>query len=231
MIDRTEPGTRQRTGWAIRLPVMVLVLLLIWIAARIGQRLHGAPAFHSSPMWWSVLLWCLFTVYWSVAARNSAPAKKKESGQSRRVHELLVNIALLLAVVPMPGMRQRVLPESAGLVVTGLALQAAFGLLGVWARRHLGSNWSGEIAIKVDHQLVRTGPYRFVRHPIYTAMLCMFAATAIVSGEFHALVAFALAVLAYWRKIGLEERNLEEAFGPLYTAYRGHTRALLPGLF
>lgn len=62
-------------------------------------------------------------------------------------------------------------------VAVGAILQAAFILLAVWARRHLGRNWSGEVRIGVDHQLLRTGPYRLLRHPIYTAMLGMFLGT------------------------------------------------------
>lgn len=182
-------------------------------------------------MLWSIAIWCVFTVYWSAAARNSAAAKKSESERSRRMHVLMVNIGLLLVLIPVPGLRQRFLPDSMPIAAAGLAIQIAFGFLGVWARRHLGSNWSGEITIKVDHRLVRTGPYRKVRHPIYTAMLGMFVGTAIVSGELHALIGTALGAFAYWRKIRLEERNLEEAFGPAYAAYRRETWALLPGVF
>lgn len=224
-------GTESRR--AIRIPVVpvVFVLIVIWIAGRIGRRMLGAPSFHNAPTWWSVILWCLFTVYWSVAARNSAPETKSESTKSRRFHELALNLALLLALIPIPGLRQRFLPESEAIAVSGLAVQALFGLLGVWARRHLGANWSGRITIKVDHRLIRTGPYRFVRHPIYTAMLGMFLGTAIVAGETHALFGLALAIFAYWRKIRLEEANLDEAFGPLYATYRRETRALVPGLF
>ncbi|HTA41909.1 MAG TPA: isoprenylcysteine carboxylmethyltransferase family protein [Bryobacteraceae bacterium] len=121
----------------------------------------------------------MFTLYWSAAAKKSSAAKKSESRESRQWHVLLVNVALLLIVVPVPGMRQRFLPVSAILVGVGLAVQIASGLLGVWARRHLGANWSGEITIKVDHSLIRTGPYSRLRHPIYTAMLGMFAGSAI----------------------------------------------------
>jgi protein-S-isoprenylcysteine O-methyltransferase Ste14 len=70
-----------------------------------------------------------------------------------------------------------------------------------------------------------------VRHPIYTALLCLYAGTAIVSGKLHALIGLALAILAYLRKIRLEEANLMNAFGADYRDYRRETWALLPGLF
>lgn len=103
-------------------------------------------------------------------------------------------------------------------------------MLGVWARRHLGSHWSGEITIKVDHRLIRSGPYQFVRHPIYTAMLGMFVGTAFVSGQLHALLGLGMAVFAYGRKIRLEEANLQKAFGAEYDAYRRDAGALVPRL-
>jgi len=77
---------------------------------------------------------------------------------------------------------------------------------------------------------VRTGPYRFVRHPIYTAMLTMLLGTALVSGEWHALAAWLLLAFAYSRKIRLEERNLVDVFGPDYERYRRESWAVIPGL-
>ncbi|HLK53279.1 MAG TPA: isoprenylcysteine carboxylmethyltransferase family protein, partial [Candidatus Angelobacter sp.] len=108
------------------------------------------------------------------------------------------------------------------------SVQAGFILLAVWARRHLGSNWAAEVRIGVDHQLVRTGPYRWLRHPIYTAMLGMFLGTAIASSQYHALVGLAMLVLAYLRKTRLEEQILFHTFGGDFDAYRRDTWALVP---
>jgi protein-S-isoprenylcysteine O-methyltransferase Ste14 len=98
------------------------------------------------------------------------------------------------------------------------------------ARRHLGRHWSHAVTEKVDHELVRSGPYRWVRHPIYTAMLGMYLGTALVSGELHALIAVAIVIAAYVRKIRLEERLLERVFGADFREYRRHSRALIPGV-
>lgn len=179
----------------------------------------------------SLVLWLLFSIYWGIAANQSAPTKTSESVWSRRLHVILVNGALLLLVLPIPGLRWRFLPESVFLVAAGLAIQAAFVLLAVWARRHLGSNWSGEVRIAAEHQLVRSGPYRFVRHPIYTALLGMYCGTGLVSGEIHAPVALVIVTLAYWRKIRLEERALGETFGAEHEAYRRDAWAFIPGLY
>jgi len=205
------------------------------IGARLGhwhafQVVHAQMKFPVS-MWLSVGLWMLFSVYWSVAAKDSAATKASESGTSRQLHLIAVNVALLLLVLPVPGLTRRFLPASYLLVAAGLTIQAAFILLAVWARRHLGSNWSGEVRIATEHKLVRSGPYRFIRHPIYTAVLGMYCGTALVSGEIHALIALAIVILAYWRKIHLEERALREAFGADHEAYRRESWAWIPGVY
>ncbi|HEX5434487.1 MAG TPA: methyltransferase, partial [Candidatus Angelobacter sp.] len=72
--------------------------------------------------------------------------------------------------------------------------------------------------------------YRRLRHPIYTGILAMYAGVLLVTGERLALVGFVVVGLAYWRKIRLEEANLNVAFGAGYDAYRRESWALLPGI-
>jgi len=175
-------------------------------------------------------LWVLFVGYWSMAARRTAPTERSESAASRAVHTRLMNLSFLLLFFPVPGLRGRLLPLTPAVTVIGLTVQGLSFLLAVWARRHLGRNWSGAITVAQDHQLVRSGPYRLVRHPIYTAMFGMFLGSGIVSGELHALLALGVIAAAYWRKIRLEERTLREVFGPAYLEYSRETRALIPFL-
>jgi protein-S-isoprenylcysteine O-methyltransferase Ste14 len=178
----------------------------------------------------SVLAWVAFSFYWEVAAKNAAEAQRTEARSSRAVHVFLVNVALLLELIPIRALG-RYLPVSSFIMLAGLAVQAIGMILAVWARRHLGRNWSGAIAIKVEHKLIRSGPYRFLRHPIYTGLLAMYVGTAVVAGEWLALIGVAMVTFAYWRKIRLEEAALDTAFGADYLAYRQATWALLPGLF
>ncbi len=179
----------------------------------------------------SIAMWCVIEIYWDVAKKKSAPAAESESRGSRRVHLALTLAAQLLIFLPVPDLRQRWLPASLLVSLAGLTLNAIGLVLAIWARRCLGRFWSGEITIKVEHQLIRCGPYRLLRHPIYTALLALYLGTAIVSGELHALIGFVLVVLAYLRKIRLEEANLRKAFGAEYESYRGQSWALLPGLY
>jgi protein-S-isoprenylcysteine O-methyltransferase Ste14 len=174
--------------------------------------------------------WVIFSFYWEIAAKNAAPAMSAESRSSRAIHLLLTNVGIVLLMVPLRGL-SRFLPLSSALMAGGLAVEAMGLSLAILARRHLGRNWSGEISIKVDHQLIRSGPYKKMRHPIYTGIFMMYAGTALVTGTWLALAGFAMAAFAYARKIRLEEANLNVAFGPEYAAYRRETWALVPGLF
>jgi len=186
---------------------------------------------HDWPILASMLVWALFAIYWEAAAKNAAPAASSESRWSRRVHLILLSAAQVLIFFPVSGLRQRYLPASHFVTATGLALELLCLLLAVWARQCLGRNWSGKIAINVNHVLVRKGPYRLIRHPIYTALLGMYAGVAIVWGELHSLIGLGLVLIAYLRKIHIEEANLLAAFGADYRNYRHQTWALFPGIY
>ena len=174
--------------------------------------------------------WVIFSLYWEIAAKNAAKAKSSESRSSRGIHVVLTNLALLLEIVQF-SWAGKYLPVSYFTIVGGLAVTVAGLSIAIWARRVLGRNWSGEITIKVEHELIRTGPYKRLRHPIYTGILIMYVGTAVVTGTWLALAGLAIALFAYWRKIRLEEANLRIAFGPEYDAYRRESWALAPGLF
>jgi protein-S-isoprenylcysteine O-methyltransferase Ste14 len=109
------------------------------------------------------------------------------------------------------------------MVAAGLAFS-------VWARVYLGRNWSASVTVKQDHELVQSGPYRLVRHPIYTGLLLALLGTAVARGDAQGFVAVAIAVAAIWRKLRLEERWMQETFGETYAHYRAHVPALIPHL-
>jgi protein-S-isoprenylcysteine O-methyltransferase Ste14 len=203
---------------------VLLIALLTWIV-------YIAPPLRYWPMWLAAAGWVLFSVYWSAAAKNSAQAQTSESDVSRGVHVVLTTIGQLFLFISFPGLGQNFVPHSLGWATLGLAVEALSISLAVWARRHLSHNWSAKVEIKVDHQLIRTGPYQLLRHPIYTAVLGMCLGTALVDGHFHALAGTALVIIAYWRKIRMEETKLREAFGAQYDLYRRVTFGFIPGLF
>jgi protein-S-isoprenylcysteine O-methyltransferase Ste14 len=139
--------------------------------------------------------------------------------------------AILIALVPaFYPFNLRFVPEPPWLAPAGLGLQIAFACLYIWSKRHLSRNWSGRIQTTSEHQLIRSGPYRLLRHPMYTAILGMFLGTALVWGQYHALIALVIAIGAYVRKIRLEEPHLRHHFGVAYEAYQRDSWALIPGI-
>lgn len=131
--------------------------------------------------------WILFSMDWESMAKGAAAVKNSEGKASRGFHVFLANVAVLLEIAPIRGLG-RLLP------LTFLSLAAGLGVgflglsLAIWARRALGSNWSGEISIKVEQQWIRSGPYRRLRHPIYTGLIAMYVGTAVVTGAWLAVV-------------------------------------------
>ena len=178
----------------------------------------------------AVIGWLIFGIYWEYIGKKSAPIQSAESSFSRAFHVFLTNLALLLQILPIYGFG-RFMPVWPGVMSAGLVLEWLGLLLAIWSRRHLGQNWSGAIAIKVEHQLIRSGPYSVLRHPIYTGLLMMYAGTLLVMGERLGVVGFVIALFAYARKIWLEEASMSKAFGAEFDDYRSETWAVVPGLF
>lgn len=179
-------------------------------------------------------LWLAWIAYWLASARGVKPARRRESLASRAAHALpLVAAALLLAWPGWPHwMTRRWLPGSAALQGYAGAVLTALGLaLTVWARRTLGANWSGIVTVKENHELVLAGPYRRVRHPIYSGLLLAFAGSALARADLRGLLALLLAWLSLWRKWRLEERFMRETFGSSYADYAARTPAVIPRLF
>src|SRR5207248_5310755 len=114
-----------------------------------------------------------------------------------------------------------------------LAFVIALGglLLAFWARATLGGNWSGTITLKEDHTLVQNGPYRTIRHPIYTAILLMFLGSALFYGTLGAVAAVPLCAVGFVVKAHQEEELMQRTFPDAYPPYRARTKMLVPGVF
>ena len=98
-------------------------------------------------------------------------------------------------------------------------------LITLWARRELGTNWSASVVFKEQHELIERGPYRFVRHPIYSGVLLMLFGTMLVWGRLVGVVAFFVIIAGLSVKASLEERLLMKHFPEAYAGYRRRVRA------
>jgi len=181
------------------------------------------------------VVWVVFILYWAVSARRSpSPTERREALSSRLVYLSLlgVGISLLAFDPPFYGpLLWRFIPEELGASLIGLAILLLGTGLAVWARQHLGQYWSARIALEEGHQLIQTGPYHLVRHPIYLGGLVGVMGTAIVMGEVRGLLSavFVLAVVVL--KIKTEEAFLGERFGSAYRQYQKQVKALIPFVY
>ena len=182
-----------------------------------------------------LLLWITWLVYWALSATDVKPAVRHESKSSRASYIIPIVIAsILLSIPPMARagfLFSRFLPPGIDAYWPGVILIAAGLGFSVWARQHLGRNWSGTVQVKLEHQLICDGPYRFLRHPIYTGILVAFLGTALEIGHWCGLLAVLIAGGSFWRMLTLEERFMRETFGSAYNEYRARTAALIPYLF
>ena len=180
------------------------------------------------------LLWLAWLLYWWLGAGRLKAVARRESRLQRTSHGVPLVLAVLLFVLPGHALGALATPfiaRSRASYGIGVAL-VALGLgYAVRARRHLGANWSGTVTLKQGHSLIRSGPYRHVRHPIYTGLLLAFAGSALALAQWRGLLALLLVTGSLWLKLRREERWLLQHFGDDYAEYRKTSWALLPGLY
>lgn len=180
-----------------------------------------------------LLPWYVFIIYWLIAAMSVKRTKTRERSADRLVTVVVVVVAyeLLFANWLRIGvMRQRFVPQERWIGWAGIALTCLGVGIAIWARYCIGQNWSARVTLKEDHRLIRSGPYAFVRHPIYTGMLLGTIGAAFVAGEWRGLLAVALLLAAHSRKALREEGLLSKEFGEEYASYRRSTGFLFPRL-
>jgi len=166
--------------------------------------------------------WVVFWIYWIVAASSSK--ESVEGGWRTRLTGVsLVGIFLIAGV--LHGGRLAV--HNVILAAIGALLFACGIALAVWARLHLGRNWGMPMTERAEPELVTSGPYRFVRHPIYSGLLTAMLGTALVNNLLGLIVVAVLVAYFYYCGI-VEERNLVATFPKAYPEYRSRTKMLIP---
>jgi len=177
------------------------------------------------------LVWIIFYAYWLISAwQTRSPVKRTQSRLSFLMFGVLwVVLALLFFSWVSPGLAvSRLVPEGPAFALAGLIVTIAGLAFAVWARVHLGKNWSARPTIRSEHTLTRTGPYRYVRHPIYSGILLGLLGTAVGIGYFIIFVCVLILLAGFTVKFRMEEKFLEEEFGEEYARYRREVKALIP---
>jgi protein-S-isoprenylcysteine O-methyltransferase Ste14 len=179
------------------------------------------------------VVWIVFVLYWQVKAADTKTTQRLEPAVSRILRALIFLIAIVLLSVPripLPWLYFQLWPPGYWSFWLGAAITVAGLLFAVWAREHLGRNWSRSVTIKQDHELITTGPYAVVRHPIYTGILAGFLGMAIAISQVRGVIVLALILIVFWIKFRMEEQWMRSQFGETYATYARKTSALVPYL-
>ncbi len=180
----------------------------------------------------SVILacWLIFLAIWLAAAAQTKSTAEPACWRDQLSYRLpfAVTIVLLLASSRIPVLAIQIVSSTPATHF----LAASFCVIGlvfaIWARAALGSNWSSAVTFKQSHELITGGPYRFVRHPIYTGVLLMLLGSALMQARLGSIAGLAFGVAGMWLKLQREETLLLAHFRSEYTAYRARTKALIP---
>ncbi|MEJ0065324.1 MAG: isoprenylcysteine carboxylmethyltransferase family protein [Caulobacteraceae bacterium] len=186
-----------------------------------------------SPFFYSGVIFAAWVVSWFAAAIWSRRATARPPGRARALD---LGLTLAGAALLAYSSRMRQLGE-AGPFTWGFPLEIDWSLTGLvalglaftwWARLTLGDLWSGAVVRKEAQVIIRRGPYRLVRHPIYTGLIFALLALAVQTGRPAALVGALLMATGFWAKARLEERFLSAELGEAYAEFRRATPMLIP---
>ena len=177
--------------------------------------------------------WGVLILVWIAGMFFSKPTARRSSYASRLVLFGPAIVFYLLVVshaIPLAWLFLRPWPHTQAVEAAGLALTLLGCAFAIWARVTLGSNWSGMPKVKREHELIVRGPYKLVRHPIYSGLLLALAGTAIAEDRSIWILALFLAVVSYAVKLRQEEQLMMQTFPEDYPAYRRRVKALIPGV-
>ena len=174
--------------------------------------------------------WIIFLGYWLISALGQKAIAERQSLLSALAHRIPLGFSyvLLAAWYLPPPMNLSVTPHADWARATGAFICGLGLFVTLWARWTLAGNWSSDVTFKQGHELIRTGPYRFVRHPIYTGLLVMCLGTALDIGKFRCWLALPLMAAAFWIKLKQEESLMRRHFPDEYPAYCKQVKALVP---
>lgn len=176
-------------------------------------------------------LWMALGLVWLVTWLRTKRTQERADFGSRLLYGLPVFAAFFLLFndnIHFGWLGSRIIPRSIWVEALAVLLTATGIAFAIWARFYIGENWSSAVSIKVGHQLIRTGPYSWVRHPIYSGLLLAMIGSALARREPRGLIAFVLLWLGFWIKSRMEEGFMHKAFGSEYQEYSRSTGALIP---
>ncbi len=187
----------------------------------------------SSPGAFIGLFWVVLWTYWLISALSAKRSVRSGLRWSRGASRLGIFIAVVV-LVRLVGSRQfladiawRTHPPGGVAAITGVIVCAAGVALAIWARVQLGRNWGMPMSLREEPELVTSGPYAYVRHPIYSGLLLAMLGSAIAVSP-NWLVFFAAFFLYFSYAARVEEGHMTKRFPDAYPEYQRRTKMLIP---
>jgi len=175
--------------------------------------------------------WILFSAYWVAGALKTRRTVSQESLASRCGFLFLEIFGFVLLFSELAGvgiLGHRIVRRTYALSVAGVALTWIGLAIALWARWHLGQYWSARITLKEDHKLIRTGPYAYFRHPIYSGIILAALGGVLAIDRWRCVAGVASIILGYCLKAKKEESLLAAQFGEAFKEHCRHTGFLIP---
>ena len=179
------------------------------------------------------IAWGILIIYWVISGLT---AKKSSFRETRYMQFIFYWLPLILAIYLLGPDERFGNSLIKGDFVSNTNLTGAIGLslcyigltIACWSRYILGKNWSVSVQKKEDHELIKNGAYKLIRHPIYTGLILMFLGNAIIVGTWRGLIGVLIVSVSFWFKLKKEEKWLIDLFGNKYQEYILKTKALVP---
>ncbi len=184
-----------------------------------------------------ILCWIVFLLYWLISSFFVKKSETRRNWKSQIIWRIVIVVLVIVFIVisknqsDLKGILQPFFSSSLVLQIIWTVLTVSGLVVAVWARTVLGRNWSGYVTYKKDHELVTGGPYKFVRHPIYTGAILMVIGTFLYYPNI-----FVLSFLISWSTMFMirtkeEEKIMIKLFGKRYLDYMKKTKRLIPGIY
>lgn len=184
------------------------------------------------PIIFIIICWVFYLLYWAVSSFSQKSVSEKPKSLRFVVVVLVSGISFMLLLVPGYFNLSAILINKSWLLEITSMLICASGLaVCIWARINLAGNWSNTLDFKKDHELIRNGPYRFIRHPIYAGQLLTFTGVALALGKIGGIIGIVIFLVSCLLRIGLEEDLMMKHFPVEYCEYKKKTKALVPYLW
>ncbi|HEY1124497.1 MAG TPA: isoprenylcysteine carboxylmethyltransferase family protein [Sphingobium sp.] len=181
--------------------------------------------------------WWVFLIVWIAKGRDNKQSVHQQSSAERNRYRVPMITGIIVSTgfprvfgPPIDIMGKLLWAPNPVMYVASAAVSVLGLALALWARSALGRNWSYQVTLKQDHELITDGPYAAIRHPIYTAVILLFIGIMLLIPSICAVIGTGLIVWSCWVKLRQEEALMLKQFPDSYPAYMARTKRLVPVL-